>query len=337
MNKEKILNWVKANKKGVGIIGGALAGIILIGGGYSIYRYTNKPLQVAANNKSDTLLKQEETDEGTSDKVDENIDSKKDNEENGQVDSQENKSEDKTNSNTNENSQENNNEKTDEKSNNGNGVASAGNGSSSKGNSQSNSSTGGTGSNNQNGKPSGNSSSSSNGSQSKPNTSSSSKPSGNGNTSTSKPSKPNKPSTNKPSGNVNKPNTNNKPSKPVEKPSKPQRTWQYMSSLSQQTFNALNNYRTSHGVKELKYSSSCANGAKSQAESNAKNRNAGHGYYQISYVGGGSSASSYINAWANSAGHKKNMLDKDMVEGGVAVYKDSDGVYYTVVQFGDDW
>ncbi|MBM7835623.1 CAP domain-containing protein [Clostridium sardiniense] len=335
MNKEKFLNWIKANKKGVGIIGVALAVIILIGGGYSIYRYTNKPLQVAENKESDTLLKQEETAEGTSDKADENIDGKKDNEESGQVDSQENKSEDKTNNNTTENSQENNNEKTDEKSNNGNGVASAGNSSSSKGNNQASSNTGGNGSNKQTGKPSGTSSSSSNGGQSKPNISSSSKPSGNGNTSTSKPSKPNKPS--KPSGNVNKPNTNNKPSKPVEKPSKPQRTWQYMSSLSQQTFNALNNYRTSHGVKALKHSSSCASGAKSQAESNAKNRNAGHGYYQISYVGGGSSASSYINAWANSAGHKKNMLDKDMVEGGVAVYKDSDGVYYVVAQFGDDW
>lgn len=321
MNKEKFLNWIKANKKGVGIIGVALAVIILIGGGYSIYRYTNKPLQVAENKESDTLLKQEETAEGTSDKADENIDGKKDNEESGQVDSQENKSEDKTN----------NNEKTDEKSNNGNGVASAGNSSSSKGNNQASSSTGGNGSNKQTGKPSGTSSSSSNGGQSKPNTSSSSKPSGNGNTSTSKPSKPNKPSTNKPSGNVNKPNTNNKPSKP-------QRTWQYMSSLSQQTFNALNNYRTSHGVKALKYSSSEQARAKSQAEYNVKNKNNTHDALQISYKGNAdSSASGFIQAWANSAGHKKSMLRETNVEGAVAVYKDSEGYYYVVASFGNDW
>ena len=304
MNREKILNWVKANKKGVGIIGGALAGIILIGGGYGIYRYINRPLQVVENKKSDTLLKKEETTDGTSDK---------------------------TSSNTAENPQENNNEKTDEKSNNGNGVASAGNTNPSKGNSQSSSSTGGNGSNNQTSRPSNNSSSSSNNGQSKPNTSSSSKPSGNGNT--SKPSKPN--TTNKPS--TNKPNTNNKPSKPVEKSSKPQRTWQYMSSLSQQTFNALNNYRTSHGVKALKYSSSCASGAKSRAEYNAKNKVVGHDTFQIALGSTSGTANSFINQWTSSSNHKRNILDDKMVDGAVAVYKDSDGYYYVVAQFGDDW
>ncbi|MBY0756317.1 hypothetical protein K5V21_12750 [Clostridium sardiniense] len=179
MNKEKILNWVKANKKSVGIIGGVLVGVLLIGGGYGIYKYTSNPSEVVKNKENITLQKQEATAENTSDNSNENKDGQKDNETNGQVDNQENTSNNKTDSNTIENKQEN----KDEKSNNSNGVTSAGNGSQSKGNSQSSSSTIGNGSNNQNSKQSNNSSSSSNNSQSKPNTSTSSKPNGSGNTS----------------------------------------------------------------------------------------------------------------------------------------------------------
>ena len=112
-----------------------------------------------------------------------------------------------------------------------------------------------------------------------------------------------------------------------------------MSSLSQQTFSALNAYRKANGVAALKYSSSEQARANAQAESNVKNNNlSNHGFNQISYGGNiNSTANGFIQAWANSAGHKKNMLDETNIEGAVAVYKDSEGYYYVVASFGDDW
>lgn len=106
MRKEKILNWVKENKKSAGVIGGALAAALLIGGGYGIYKYSNKPLQVAENKESNTSQIQEATDENTSDNVNENKDGQKDNEENVQVGNEENEVDSKNNSNTTENTQE---------------------------------------------------------------------------------------------------------------------------------------------------------------------------------------------------------------------------------------
>ena len=58
---------------------------------------------------------------------------------------------------------------------------------------------------------------------------------------------------------------------------------------------------------------------------------------QISLGNGTANAQAYINQWANSPGHKKNMLDEMMVEGAVSVYKDSENNYYVVASFSDNW
>ena len=161
------------------------------------------------------------------------------------------------------------------------------------------------------------------------------KPSNSTSNSTSKPSA-NKPSNNtsnstsKPS--TNKPNNNTSNSKPAK------RTWKYMSSLSKETFNALNAFRKANGVAPLTYSSSEQSRANAQAESNAKNKVNTHDIDQISYKGNAdTTANGFIQAWANSSGHKKNMLDEEYTAGAVSVYKDSEGTYYVVASFHLDW
>ena len=163
---------------------------------------------------------------------------------------------------------------------------------------------------------------------------------------TSKPSKPSqdetsKPSTSKPNkpsqGETSKPSTS-KPNKPSEPVKPQQRTWQYMSDLSQQTFVALNNYRQANGVSPLKYSSTEQARANQQAEYNARTETGNHDFLQISILSTvDTTAQQFINRWANSAGHRKNMLDDTLVAGAVSVYKDSNGCYYVVASFDDGW
>ncbi len=110
-----------------------------------------------------------------------------------------------------------------------------------------------------------------------------------------------------------------------------------MSSLSEQTFNALNNFRKVNGVAPLKYSSTEQARANKQAEYNAKTMTFGHASMQISLGNGTSNPQAYINQWANSPGHKKSMLRETNIEGAVSVYKDSENNYYVVASFGDGW
>lgn len=144
-------------------------------------------------------------------------------------------------------------------------------------------------------------------------------------------SKPNKPS----NGNSSN-DDNNKPSNDNDKPVK--RTWKYMSELSQQTFRALNSFRKANGVEPLKYSSSEQARANEQAKYNARTETGGHDFMQISITSTvDKTAQQFINTWAGSSGHRASMLDSTNVEGAVSVYRDSEGCYYVVASFNDNW
>ena len=149
-----------------------------------------------------------------------------------------------------------------------------------------------------------------------------------------KPSKPNKPSNSNSSN-----NDNNKPSKPSNDNDKPvKRTWKYMSELSQQTFRALNSFRKANGVEPLKYSSSEQARANEQSKYNARTETGGHDFMQISITSTvDKTAQQFINTWAGSSGHRASMLDSTNVEGAVSVYRDSEGCYYVVASFNDNW
>lgn len=169
----------------------------------------------------------------------------------------------------------------------------------------------------------------------------------NNNSESNKPSNGNNGSSNN-SGSTNKPQEPSKPTPPVEqpkpetkpevKPEPPKRTWTYMADMSRETFNLMNKFRQDNGVASLKWSDSEHARAKKQAEYNAKTFTGGHDFNQISILSGfDKSAKDFINRWAASVSHKESMLENSFIEGAVAVYKDSDGVYYVVASFYDGW
>lgn len=112
--------------------------------------------------------------------------------------------------------------------------------------------------------------------------------------------------------------------------------YEYMSELSQQTFNAINQFRKENGVKELKFSQECADIAKKQAEENAHNVTAEHDFDEIALYNNTGTTESFINQWANSQIHKKDLLDTRVSMAGVGVYKDSTGRYFVVCRFQSD-
>ena len=149
----------------------------------------------------------------------------------------------------------------------------------------------------------------------------------------------NKPSNTKPN-NTNQSNTskpsNTKPNNTNQITQK--RTWQYMSSLSQETFSILNSYRKSNGIEPLKYNSSEQARANKQAEYNARTETGNHDFMQISILSTvDNTAQQFINRWIKSASHKSSMLESSFVEGAVSVYKDSNSCYYVVASFSDNW
>lgn len=152
----------------------------------------------------------------------------------------------------------------------------------------------------------------------------------------SKPGNSNTSNGNSSNNDNNKPSKPNKPSNDNDKPVK--RTWKYMSELSQQTFRALNYFRKANGVEPLKYSSSEQARANEQAKYNARTETGGHDFMQISIASTvDKTAQQFINTWAGSSGHRASMLDSTNVEGAVSVYRDSEGCYYVVASFNDNW
>ena len=173
------------------------------------------------------------------------------------------------------------------------------------------------------------------------NSSSSNSTSTGGNSTSSTPSKQPTPPTS------NGGNSSTKPTPPTPTPTPPkptppppptpppvaQRTWEYMPSLSRQTFDLMNKFRQDNGVAPLKWNETCNGRAKKQAESNATTDTFGHGLGQISLGNGTSNPQAYIDQWASSPGHRDSMLDignSPKTDGAVAVYRDSTGAYFVV-------
>lgn len=112
--------------------------------------------------------------------------------------------------------------------------------------------------------------------------------------------------------------------------------YEYMSELSKQTFYAINQFRKENGVKELKLSKECEDIAKKQAEKNAHNVTAEHDFDEIGLYNYKGTPESFVEQWANSPGHRKNMLDSNSTVAGVGVYKDSTGRFFVVCIFQSD-
>lgn len=158
------------------------------------------------------------------------------------------------------------------------------------------------------------------------NSNSNSNSNNNSNSSTSKPSKPAEPS--KPSKPVTPPTEPEPPKPPVEKP---QRTWQYMSAMSNELFGLINNYRVKNGVDAVRYDADIQATAKARAEFNAKNQRGDHDIAQISILTGrDSTPQQFLQRWIDSPSHRDYMLNSLLTRGGVAIYKDSDDIYYIV-------
>lgn len=129
------------------------------------------------------------------------------------------------------------------------------------------------------------------------------------------------------------------PTPPTPEPEPtPQRTWEYMSSMSDELFGLLNNYRVSNGLSALTYDSSIQEKARARAEYNAENETSGHDYYQISITTGlDSTPQEFLQCWINSPDHNNYMLNSLLTRGGVAIYKDSNDYYYIVAGLATDW
>ena len=166
----------------------------------------------------------------------------------------------------------------------------------------------------------------------------------NNNSGTNKPSNGNNNGSSNNGGSTSKPQEPSKPTPPVGEqpkpevnPEPPKRTWTYMADMSRETFKLMNKFRQDNGVAPLKWSDSEHVRAKKQAENNASKGDGGHEFMQISLITKRSTSQGFIDLWKNSASHKESMLEKNFIEGAVAVYKDSDGVYYAVASFNDGW
>lgn len=166
---------------------------------------------------------------------------------------------------------------------------------------------------------------------SKPSNSNNNNSNSNNNTSNSKPSKPSKPSEpSKPVTPPTKPETP-KPEQPKPPVEKPQRTWQYMDAMSNELFNLMNDYRIRNGIHALKYDAGIQAKAKVRAELNASREGSGHDRLQISITTGlDDTPREFLQRWIDSPNHNSNLLDKDFTRGGVAIYKDSNDIYYIV-------
>lgn len=153
----------------------------------------------------------------------------------------------------------------------------------------------------------------------------------NGSTITTKPPKPTNPLETKPPV----------PEKPTEKPTdpKPKCTWEYLEAESKATLNAINEFRKQNGVAPLTWRQDCQDAANKQAEWCAENSTMYHGASEISQGCWTADADVLIQRWADSPGHRANMLDDWNVYGAVSIYRDSNDYYYVIAHFeyDDSW
>ena len=153
-------------------------------------------------------------------------------------------------------------------------------------------------------------------------------PTSNGGNSSTKPTPPTPPPT---------PPTPPAPPKPPTPPPVAQRTWEYMPSLSRQTFDLMNKFRQDNGVAPLKWNETCNGRAKKQAESNAIRQGIQHGGGQIALNNSIGTAESFIKQWSDSPGHKASMIRDTDTDGAVAVYKDNNGRFYVIADKTNDF
>lgn len=127
---------------------------------------------------------------------------------------------------------------------------------------------------------------------------------------------------------------------PTPEPTPPpvvERTWEYMSDLSMQTFNLMNSFRGQNSMPPMEWSEISNGRAKTVAYDCASREVIYHNASQIALGNGIGTAQSFINQWANSQGHRNSMLSEYNSEGAVAVYRDSNGRYYVIADFYDEF
>ena len=158
---------------------------------------------------------------------------------------------------------------------------------------------------------------------------------GNANNNSNSSNKPPKPTTSEKPQEPQKPQKPEKPTtseKPTNPPvEKPQRTWQYMESMSNELFNLINDYRQQNGLNAVRFDAEVHAKAKARAELNASREGSGHDNLQISITTGrDDTPREFLQLWIDSPNHRNYMLSDLHTRGGVAIYKDSNDIYYIV-------
>ena len=113
-----------------------------------------------------------------------------------------------------------------------------------------------------------------------------------------------------------------------------ERKFEYMKDLSNETLHLINEYRQAHGIKKVENSEKEVVRAKSKAEFNARNDIWGNDYNQLAIVTpNASKASEFIDIWTKDKDYRMKLLDKNNLQGGVAVYRDNFDKYFVVASF----
>ena len=104
-----------------------------------------------------------------------------------------------------------------------------------------------------------------------------------------------------------------------------------MDSMSNELFILINDYRQQNGLHALKYDAGIQAKAKARAELNASREGSGHDNLQISITTGrDDTPREFLQRWIDSPNHNSNLLEDLFTRGGVAIYKDSNDIYYIV-------
>ncbi|UOW67053.1 CAP domain-containing protein [Paraclostridium bifermentans] len=182
-----------------------------------------------------------------------------------------------------------------------------------------------------------------------------SKPEGNTGSNASKPSTPNvdnntgsKPDS-KPEGNTG----SNQESKPEVKPEQPSNPSGNFASFQKEVLDLVNKERTSRGLQALKFNSELSNVATLKSQDMIDKNYFDHTSptygspfdmmkkFGISYTSAGENIAmgqetpqEVMNAWMNSDGHRKNILNPDFTELGVGIAAKGSSLYWTQMFIG---
>ncbi|WP_195972445.1 SH3 domain-containing protein [Clostridium thermobutyricum] len=137
----------------------------------------------------------------------------------------------------------------------------------------------------------------------------------------------------------NDPNIHNTKNNNENQSGAKQRTWAYNSNLSSQVQNLINQFRKENGLNTLSSTATTNKEAIALGNKLAQNETSEHGEMEMgnmitSGAVQGNVAEQIFNCFKNSPAHRKEMLSQAQ-HMSVAVFKDSNGNYYTAVQFDD--